>query len=96
MPTQYLIPSYVPRTCNSEQKYLSFFFFKERCLARGAASGDSKRTDDNEESLKKRFVTFTNATQPIIKHFEEQDMVKTVNAERSVDEVWADVEKLFQ
>ena len=98
MATQYLIPSYVPGTCSSEHKYLIilFSYFKERCLARGAASGDSKRTDDNEESLKKRFVTFTNATQPIIKHFEEQDMVKTVNAERSVDEVWADVEKLFQ
>merc|ERR1712083_883989 len=68
----------------------------ERCLARGAASGDSKRTDDNEDSLKKRFVTFTTSTQPIIKHFEEQNKVKTVNAERSVEEVWTDVEKLFQ
>jgi len=67
----------------------------ERCLARGAAA-DSKRTDDNEESLKKRFVTFTNATQPIIKHFDDENMVKTINADRSVDEVWADVEKLFQ
>jgi len=67
----------------------------ERCLARGAAA-ETKRTDDNEESLKKRFVTFTNATQPIIKHFDDKNMVKTINAERSVDEVWAEVEKLFQ
>ena len=66
-----------------------------RCLARGAAA-EVKRTDDNEESLKKRFATFTNATQPIIKHFDDKNMVKTINAERSVDEVWADVEKLFQ
>ena len=67
-----------------------------RCLAHGAAAAGSKRTDDNEESLKKRFVTFTNATQPIIKHFDDKNMVKTINAERSVDEVWTDVEKLFQ
>lgn len=66
----------------------------ERCLARGAAG--SGRSDDNEESLKKRFVTFTNATTPIIKHFEGQNLVKTINAERGVDEVWTDVEKLFQ
>ena len=65
----------------------------QRCLERGATSG---RSDDNEESLKKRFATFTNATQPIIKHFDDKNMVKTINAERSVDEVWADVEKLFQ
>ena len=68
----------------------------ERCLARGAAAAHSKRTDDNEESLKKRFVTFTNATQPIMRHFDDKNMVKTINAERSVDEVWTDVEKLFQ
>lgn len=64
-----------------------------RCLARGAAG--SGRTDDNEESLKKRFVTFKEATTPIIKHFEEQNLVKTINAERDVEQVWADVEKLF-
>jgi len=66
----------------------------ERCLARGAAG--SGRSDDNEESLKKRFVTFVNATEPIIKHFDEQNLVKTINAERDVEAVWTDVEKLFQ
>lgn len=64
-----------------------------RCLARGAAG--SGRTDDNEESLKKRFVTFKEVTTPIIKHFEQQNLVKTINAERDVQQVWADVEKLF-
>ena len=68
----------------------------KRCLARGADAAESKRTDDNVESLKKRFVTFTNATQPIIEHFDDNNMVKTINAERSEDEVWVDVEKLFQ
>merc|ERR1711879_121185 len=64
----------------------------ERCLKRGATSG---RSDDNEESLKKRFVTFQNATKPIIEHFEKQDLVKTIDAERSQEEVWIDVQKLF-
>ena len=49
-------------------------FSIERCLARGTAAANSKRTDDNEESLKKRFVTFTNATQPVINHFDEQNI----------------------
>merc|ERR1712059_55382 len=35
-----------------------------RCLSRGAAG--SGRSDDNEESLKKRFVTYEQATMPII------------------------------
>ena len=36
-----------------------------RCLGRGAAG--SGRTDDNEESLRKRFVTYEEATMPIIR-----------------------------
>ena len=39
--------------------------FRLRCLGRGAAG--SGRTDDNEESLRKRFVTYEQATMPIIR-----------------------------
>ncbi|KAF4520591.1 hypothetical protein B566_EDAN006002 [Ephemera danica] len=42
----------------------------ERCLKRGAAG--SGRSDDNPESLQKRFDTYMNATMPIIKHYEAQ------------------------
>ena len=42
----------------------------------------SFRTDDNEESLKKRFVTYEQATMPIIKSFEEQNLVKTLDASK--------------
>ena len=64
-----------------------------RCLARGAAG--SGRTDDNVDSLKKRFVTYMNATMPIIQHFNKLDSVRKIDAERSVEEVFADVEKCF-
>ena len=49
-------------------------------LSRGAAG--SGRSDDNEESLKKRFVTYEQATMPIIKLFEEKDLVKTLDASK--------------
>ena len=51
-----------------------------RCLKRGEAG--SGRTDDNEESLKKRFVTYEQATMPIINHYQEKDLVKTVDASK--------------
>ena len=38
------------------------------------------RSDDNEESLKKRFVTYEQATMPIIKHFEELNLVHKLDA----------------
>ena len=69
----------------------------QRCLARGAAG--SGRTDDNEETLKKRFETFVKVTTPIIEHFEGlhgQNLVKTISGEKDVDEVWAEVKKLFK
>ena len=64
----------------------------KRCLERGATSG---RSDDNEESLRKRFVTFVNSTKPIIEHFEKQDLVKTIDGDRPKESVWDDVSKLF-
>lgn len=65
----------------------------QRCLDRGAAG--SGRSDDNMESLKKRFDTYMNATMPIINHYEAKNLVRTIDATRDVDEIFGDVEKLF-
>ncbi|KAK4319686.1 hypothetical protein Pmani_009348 [Petrolisthes manimaculis] len=65
----------------------------QRCLDRGAAG--SGRSDDNMESLKKRFDTYMNATMPIIKHYEAQNLVRTMDATKGPDEIFAEVENLF-
>ena len=52
----------------------------ERCLERGAAG--SGRTDDNEESLKKRFVTYLDATMPIVEEFRTKGLVREIDANR--------------
>lgn len=65
-----------------------------RCLGRGIAG--SGRSDDNEESLRKRIVTYVNETKPIIKHYEELNLVRTIDASRGPDEVFKDVCKLFE
>jgi len=66
----------------------------ERCLSRGAAG--SGRTDDNIESLTKRFVTYENATMPIIKHYEEQHLVKKIDATKTPEEVYVEVEEAIK
>lgn len=48
----------------------------ERLMIRSATSG---RTDDNIESIKKRFRTFTTASMPVIKWYEAFGMVRTVS-----------------
>ena len=56
-----------------------------RCLQRGAAG--SGRSDDNLESLKKRFDTYMNDTMPIIHYYEERNLVKQVAASGTPEEV---------
>jgi len=65
-----------------------------RCLSRGAAG--SGRSDDNEESLKKRFVTYEQSTMPIIKKFEEQNLVRKIDASKSQEEVYSEVEAILK
>ena len=64
----------------------------ERALERGKTSG---RSDDNIETLKKRFDTYEGETRPIVTLFASKGMLRTVLSTRAVDEVFADVAKLF-
>lgn len=53
---------------------------EQRLLERGKTSG---RSDDNIQTIKKRFDTFHHETEPVIKSFEAKGMVVEVNAENS-------------
>ncbi|XP_053614718.1 UMP-CMP kinase [Plodia interpunctella] len=65
----------------------------ERCLGRGAAG--SGRSDDNLDSLQKRFNTYLNDTMPIVEHYEQQGLVRKINAEVAPEKVFEDVKKAF-
>ncbi|KAF2350063.1 Adenylate kinase/UMP-CMP kinase [Trinorchestia longiramus] len=67
---------------------------KERCLARGAAG--SGRSDDNAETLGKRFNTYMTATMPIIEHYDKLNLTKKIDASATPDKVFEEVKKLFQ
>jgi len=64
-----------------------------RILERAKTSG---RNDDNLETIRKRFKTFRDTTMPIVDMFEKKGMVKTIVADKSVDDVYTEVEALFQ
>ena len=63
----------------------------KRLLNRGKTSG---RSDDNEETIKKRLITFHSNTQPILDHYSSK--LETINSDRPVDEVFENVEKIMQ
>jgi len=61
----------------------------DRCLQRGAAG--SGRTDDNRESLEKRFVTYMESTMPIIDQFRSKGLVREITANKDVTAVYTEV-----
>eukprot|EP00308_Calcidiscus_leptoporus_P021934 CAMPEP_0119355464 /NCGR_PEP_ID=MMETSP1334-20130426/4296_1 /TAXON_ID=127549 /ORGANISM="Calcidiscus leptoporus, Strain RCC1130" /LENGTH=352 /DNA_ID=CAMNT_0007369297 /DNA_START=1 /DNA_END=1059 /DNA_ORIENTATION=+ len=66
---------------------------EERLLARGVTSG---RSDDNLESIRKRFRTFDLETKPVLDYYKHQGLVHTIDGTRPVAEVWADSQAYVQ
>lgn len=60
---------------------------EERLLERGKTSG---RTDDNIESIRKRFHTYQNETTPILAYYDFFNLVHKIDGAREIDTVWAD------
>lgn len=65
----------------------------KRCLSRGQQG--SNRSDDNETSLRKRLVTYTQDTMPIIEHYRKLNLLRRIDATKSPSEVYSEVRKLF-
>ena len=56
----------------------SFEVMEKRLLKRGETSG---RSDDNAETIKKRFQTFEKETKPIVDHFKQVGNLVAINSE---------------
>lgn len=64
-----------------------------RLLKRGETSG---RSDDNIESIKKRFRTYNEETMEIITHFDGLKKNRDVNSEREVGVIFSEIEGIFK
>ena len=58
-----------------------------RLLERGKTSG---RSDDNIESIKKRFRTNIAEGMPVVAYYEHQGLLHKIDGTRAVEDVWAD------
>jgi UMP-CMP kinase len=65
----------------------------QRLLKRGLTSG---RSDDNVESIRKRFLTYQEQTRPVLEYYEKKGQVRRIRADRTEEEVYNDVRKHFQ
>ncbi|RFU34784.1 hypothetical protein B7463_g1576, partial [Scytalidium lignicola] len=63
---------------------------EKRLLKRGEISG---RSDDNLESIKKRFRTFIEASMPVVEYFGRDGRGVRIEADRASDLVYANVKR---
>ncbi|WP_305152239.1 adenylate kinase [uncultured Dubosiella sp.] len=56
----------------------------------------SQRKDDNEESLKVRLDEYAKNTEPVIAYYEEKGIVKHINADRGIDEIWSSIQEALK
>jgi adenylate kinase len=54
-----------------------------------------QRDDDKPETINKRLDTYQNQTQPLIDYYEGHGILKSVDGNRAVDEVYVDVKKVL-
>ncbi|XP_063423864.1 adenylate kinase isoenzyme 5-like isoform X3 [Mytilus trossulus] len=71
----------------SEEKMTS------RLLGRAQTSG---RVDDNEETIKQRLKTFSEKKNAIMEYYSKENKVEMITAEKSVDDVFAEVVRAFE
>ena len=84
------------RISGSDCSFVRFFDCPEdllmtRLIKRGETSG---RADDNEASIKKRFVTYREQSYPVIEKYDAEGKVKRVDSSvGTIDEIFAKVKK---
>jgi UMP-CMP kinase len=59
-----------------------------RLLERGK---DSKRSDDNIESIRKRLIVYDQCTKPVVEHFRSKGLMRQVDSNRPHEEVFTEI-----
>ncbi len=55
----------------------------------------TRRKDDNAETVSKRLEAYRNMTAPLLPYYEQQNVLKQVDAMASIEEVTVEIEKLL-
>ena len=72
------------------QSVLFFECSQNNCLIRCIKRGEngSGRSDDDEEVLKKRFITYKNSTLPIVEYYRKLGLLIEIDANKTVDDMY--------
>lgn len=67
----------------------------ERIRTRISESGEDARSDDNEETLKKRLVVYHSDTAPILPYYREKGVLLTVDGMADIEDVTRQIKELL-
>jgi adenylate kinase len=68
------------------------YIVKNRIIERGKTSG---RKDDNAAAFDTRWQAYQSQTVPALRYFEGRGKVKNVSGEQTIDEVYAEIQKII-
>jgi adenylate kinase len=79
------------RTCSLTGKLLNVYFSAQEELDECTNAGGEliQREDDNEETIANRLEVYQTQTKPLIDYYRKRDRLKTVDADGSIDDVYA-------
>ncbi|KAL6767569.1 DAAK1 [Auxenochlorella protothecoides x Auxenochlorella symbiontica] len=73
-----------------------FFDCSEEVMMERLLGRQEGRTDDNIETIHKRFKVFTEQSLPVVEHYEALSKVARIDAHRDPEEVYREVRRLFE
>ena len=78
------------RTCSVTGKLLNVYFSSPEELEESENLGGEliKREDDNEDTIRNRLDVYKKKTEPLISYYENENLLKRINAEGSMEEVY--------
>lgn len=66
----------------------------ERILKRAAETG-GERSDDNAETLKSRLAVYSEQTAPVLPHYEQKGLLRSIDGMQSIDDVTTQIDGIL-
>ena len=75
--------------------FILFFDCPDEVMERRLLGRNEGRTDDNIDTIRKRFKVFMDQSLPVIQHYEAAGKVARINADRGADDVYKEVRRAY-
>lgn len=78
-----------------QPRFVLFFDCPEEVMERRLLSRNEGRTDDNIETIRKRFRVFVEQSMPVVEHYEKDGKVARIVADRPPEDIYKEVRRAF-